>query len=54
MDGGHPGTGCYDFRPVLAALHRLDYGRWVSVEAFDFKPGAERIANESLRHLKGI
>ena len=53
-DGGHPGTGCYDFRPVLNALRRLEYSRWVSVEAFDFKPGAERIANESLRHLKAI
>jgi len=25
---------------------------WVSLEAFDFAPGAERLANESLRHLE--
>ena len=25
---------------------------WVSLEAFDFTPGAERLANESLRHLE--
>jgi hypothetical protein len=24
----------------------------VSLEAFDFTPGAERLANESLRHLE--
>jgi hypothetical protein len=26
----------------------------VSLEAFDFAPGAERIASESLRYLEGI
>ena len=52
MDGGHPGTGNYDFRPVLDMLRRLDYRGWVSLEAFDFKPGAERIANDSLRYLE--
>lgn len=53
-DGGHCGTGDYDFAPVLAALKRLDYRGWVSLEAFDFSPGAERIAAESLRYLEGI
>src|SRR5437868_791341 len=51
MDGGHPGTGDYDFRPVFDTLRRLDYRRWVSVEAFDFKPGPERIAQESMQVL---
>jgi sugar phosphate isomerase/epimerase len=52
MDGRHPGTGTYDFKPVLAALKRQAYAGWVSLEAFDFTPGAETIANESLRHLE--
>jgi D-psicose/D-tagatose/L-ribulose 3-epimerase len=53
-DGGHCGTGDYDFAPVLSTLKRLDYQGWVSLEAFDFTPGAERIASESLRYLNGI
>ncbi len=52
MDGGHPGTDTYDFRPVLDTLRRRDYRGWVSLEAFDFTPGAERIANDSLRYLE--
>ena len=52
MDGGYCGTGDYDFRPVLDVLRRRDYKGWVSLEAFDFKPGAETIANESLRYLE--
>lgn len=53
-DGGHCGTGDYDFAPLLATLKRLNYGGWVSLEAFDFAPGAERISAESLRYLQGI
>ncbi len=53
-DGGHCGTGDYDFAPVLATLKRLDYQGWISLEAFDFAPGAERIAAESLRYLESI
>jgi D-psicose/D-tagatose/L-ribulose 3-epimerase len=52
MDGGYPGTSSYDFRPVLGALRRLNYAGWVSLEAFNFKPGAETIANDSIRYLK--
>jgi sugar phosphate isomerase/epimerase len=53
-DGGHCGTGDYDFAPVFAALKRLHYKGWISLEAFDFSPGAERIAPESLRYLEAI
>jgi D-psicose/D-tagatose/L-ribulose 3-epimerase len=52
MDGGYCGTGDYDFRPVLDTLRRRNYPGWVSLEAFDFKPGAETIANGSLRYLE--
>jgi len=53
-DGGHCGTGDYDFAPVLAVLKRLNYQGWISLEAFDFSPGPERIASESLRYLSAI
>jgi sugar phosphate isomerase/epimerase len=52
LDGKHCGTGNYDFKPVLAMLRRRGFKGWVSLEAFDFTPGAERLANESLRHLE--
>ena len=52
LDGRHCGAGDYDYKPVLEALRRRNYAGWVSLEAFDFTPGAERLANESLRHLE--
>lgn len=52
MDGRHPGTGDYDFKPVFDALARRGYRGWVSLEVFDFTPGAEKIANDSLRYIE--
>jgi len=52
LDGRHCGVGGYDFKPVLKVLQDRGYAGWVSLEAFDFTPGAERLANESLRHLE--
>jgi sugar phosphate isomerase/epimerase len=52
MDGAHPGAGSYDFAPVFAVLEKLKYGRWVSVEAFDFALGADTIAKQSIEHMK--
>jgi D-psicose/D-tagatose/L-ribulose 3-epimerase len=52
LDGKHCGAGGYDFKPVLSMLRKRNYKGWVSLEAFDFSPGAERLANESLRHLE--
>jgi D-psicose/D-tagatose/L-ribulose 3-epimerase len=54
LDGRHCGAGDYDFRPILQALRRLNYSGWVSLEAFDFSYGAERLAEESLRHLESL
>jgi len=34
-------------------LQKRGYQGWISLEAFDFKPGAEKIATESLRYVKG-
>jgi D-psicose/D-tagatose/L-ribulose 3-epimerase len=53
MDGRHPSKGDYDFKPVLRTLKRLGYKGWVSLEAFDFSFGAERIARESIDYLNG-
>ena len=38
MDGRHPGTGSYDFVPVLQALKDAGFQHWVSLEVFKFKP----------------
>ena len=52
LDGRHCGSGNYDFKPVLEVLRRRNYAGWISLEAFDFTPGAERLAGGSLRHLE--
>ncbi len=54
MDGGYCGSGNYEFGPILEVLKRRNFGGWVSLEAFDFKPGAEFIAQSSLGHLEQI
>ena len=53
LDGRHCGTGGYDFAPVLEVLAHRGYRGWISLEAFDFTPGPELLAAESLRHLEG-
>ena len=40
------------YPPILKALKDVGYDGWLSVEAFDFRPGAEVIASESIRNLK--
>ncbi len=50
-DGRHPGTGNYDFVSLFRKLHELNYQRWISLEAFDFSFGAERLAAESIEYL---
>ena len=49
-----PGFGETDFRPVLAALDRVGYGGWVSVEVFDYSPDPQTIATESLGYLEVV
>lgn len=51
---GGPGSGDTDFRPIAAVLAEIGYDGFVSVEVFDFSPGPERIAQESLRYLKEV
>ncbi len=51
LDGRHPGTGSYDFVSIFRRLHELRYAGWISMEAFDFSPGAETLARESIDYL---
>lgn len=48
-----PGMGQVDFRPIMKALVDSGYDRWVSVEVFDFTPGAEETARLSYATLRG-
>jgi len=47
-----PGMGAVDFGPILKALVQSGYERWVSVEVFDFSPGAEETARQSIACLR--
>lgn len=47
-----PGFGQLDFKPVFAALGEIDYRGWVSVEVFDYSPGIERLARESIENMQ--
>jgi sugar phosphate isomerase/epimerase len=47
-----PGMGNVDFVPIMKALVASGYDRWVSVEVFDFTPGAEETARQSIACLR--
>jgi sugar phosphate isomerase/epimerase len=49
-----PGMGDTRFEPIIAALREVGYDGYLSVEVFDFKPGAEHIAAESIRYLRKV
>jgi sugar phosphate isomerase/epimerase len=47
-----PGFGALDFVPIFQALKEVGYGGWVSVEVFDYAPGIERLARESIEYMR--
>ena len=49
-----PGFGAIEFGPIFQALQETAYSGWVSVEVFDYTPGAERLAQESIAYMQRI
>jgi sugar phosphate isomerase/epimerase len=47
-----PGFGSLDFVPIFRALKEVNYVGWVSVEVFDYAPGVERLAWESIKYMR--
>lgn len=47
-----PGMGEVQVQPFADALVASGYDKWVSVEVFNYEPGAENIARTSLQNLK--
>jgi sugar phosphate isomerase/epimerase len=47
-----PGMGETEYAPIFEALLNSGYSGWVSVEVFDYSPGAEVIARESFLNMQ--
>ncbi len=47
-----PGMGQIDFVPILKTLCEVGYDGWVSVEVFDYEPGIETLARDSIKYLQ--
>jgi sugar phosphate isomerase/epimerase len=49
---GHPGSGSTDFVPICQAIRDVSYDGWISMEPFEFGPGADTVAREGLACLE--
>jgi sugar phosphate isomerase/epimerase len=47
-----PGFGELKFEPIFEALLQIRYRGWVSVEVFDYTPGVDRLARESIEYMR--
>lgn len=47
-----PGMGETDYLPIFRALLDSKYSGWVSVEVFDYRPGCEKIARDSINFMR--
>jgi sugar phosphate isomerase/epimerase len=47
-----PGMGDIDFVPILRTLQDVGYDGWISVEVFDYSPGVESLARDSIEYLR--
>jgi len=54
LDGRYPGAGDYNFQPLVETLARRNFRYWLSSEVFDFTPGAEKIAYETIGHMQAV
>lgn len=49
-----PGMGNTEYAPIFRALKQTNYNGWVSVEVFDYRPGAEKIARDSINYMRDV
>ena len=49
-----PGFGAIEFAPIFQALRDIAYDGWVSVEVFDYTPGPDRLAKDSLDYMRKV
>jgi sugar phosphate isomerase/epimerase len=47
-----PGMGLVDYHDIVQALRDVNYEGWLSVEVFDFSPGYDLIAEQSINYLR--
>lgn len=49
-----PGMGDVDFEPIFKTLKEIQYDGWVSVEVFDYQPGIDALAKQSIDYMRAI